>query len=77
MSAMDIDSVPTPATGHPAQIKVIFTTTDADLELPEAKRQLLVPAGPCFPALVQSAAVVDVVLLLLVQLCLSSFSSAY
>lgn len=28
-----------------AQVKVIFTTNEADLELPEAKRQLLVPAG--------------------------------
>ena len=28
-----------------AQVKVIFTTNEADLELPETKRQLLVPAG--------------------------------
>ncbi|TQV93081.1 ribosome biogenesis protein YTM1 [Cordyceps javanica] len=27
-----------------AQVKVVFTTNEADLELPEAKRQLLVPA---------------------------------
>lgn len=34
-----MDSSPT------TQVKVIFTTNEADLELPEAKRQLLVPAG--------------------------------
>lgn len=28
-----------------AQVKVIFTTTDEDIQLPESKRQLLVPAG--------------------------------
>ena len=28
-----------------AQVKVIFTTNEPDLELPEAKQQLLVPAG--------------------------------
>lgn len=28
-----------------AQVKVIFTTNEADLQLPETKRQLLVPAG--------------------------------
>lgn len=28
-----------------AQVKVTFTTTDNDFELPETKRQLLVPAG--------------------------------
>ncbi|KGQ07195.1 Ribosome biogenesis protein YTM1 [Beauveria bassiana D1-5] len=27
-----------------AQVKVIFTTNEADLELPDSKRQLLVPA---------------------------------
>lgn len=32
-----------PETG--SQVKVIFTTTEADLQLPETKRQLLVPAG--------------------------------
>jgi ribosome biogenesis protein YTM1 len=29
----------------PAQVKVIFTTTEQDLVLPESKQQLLVPAG--------------------------------
>lgn len=29
----------------PAQVKVIFTTNEPDLALPEEKRQLLVPAG--------------------------------
>lgn len=28
-----------------AQIKVTFATTDDDFQLPETKRQLLVPAG--------------------------------
>lgn len=28
-----------------AQIKVTFTTTEDDIQLPESKRQLLVPAG--------------------------------
>lgn len=28
-----------------AQVKVTFTTTEDDLQLPETKRQLLVPAG--------------------------------
>lgn len=28
-----------------AQVKVIFTTNEPDLQLPESKRQLLVPAG--------------------------------
>lgn len=28
-----------------AQIKVTFTTTEDDFQLPESKRQLLVPAG--------------------------------
>lgn len=28
-----------------AQVKVIFTTTEVDLVLPESKQQLLVPAG--------------------------------
>lgn len=28
-----------------AQVKVIFTTTEPDLVLPESKQQLLVPAG--------------------------------
>lgn len=28
-----------------AQVKVTFTTTENDLQLPESKRQLLVPAG--------------------------------
>lgn len=27
------------------QIKVTFTTTEDDIQLPESKRQLLVPAG--------------------------------
>lgn len=34
------------------QVKVIFTTTEEDLQLPESKRQLLVPAGKrlnCWP----------------------------
>ena len=32
-----------------AQVKVVFTTNEEDLVLPESKRQLLVPAGqfPC------------------------------
>lgn len=30
------------------QVKVIFTTTEQDLVLPESKRQLLVPAGSFF-----------------------------
>jgi ribosome biogenesis protein YTM1 len=34
---MDIDP--------PAQVKVIFTTKEPDLLLPESKQQLLVPAG--------------------------------
>jgi len=45
---MDIDGNGGPAGGRepePPQIKVLFTTTDASLELPEPKRQLLVPAG--------------------------------
>ncbi|KZZ89985.1 Ribosome biogenesis protein YTM1 [Moelleriella libera RCEF 2490] len=29
----------------PAQVKVVFTTDEEDLQLPEARRQLLVPAG--------------------------------
>lgn len=35
----------------PTQVKVIFTTDEQDLQLPETKRQLLVPAGslPIFP----------------------------
>ena len=37
------DSTAAPETG--SQVKVIFTTTEADLQLPESKRQLLVPAG--------------------------------
>jgi ribosome biogenesis protein YTM1 len=28
-----------------AQVKVVFTTTEQDLVLPEEKKQLLVPAG--------------------------------
>jgi ribosome biogenesis protein YTM1 len=28
-----------------SQVKVVFTTTDTDIQLPEGKRQLLVPAG--------------------------------
>lgn len=28
-----------------AQVKITFTTTDNDFQLPESKRQLLVPAG--------------------------------
>lgn len=28
-----------------AQVKVTFTTTEDDFQLPETKRQLLVPAG--------------------------------
>lgn len=28
-----------------AQVKVVFTTNEEDLVLPESKRQLLVPAG--------------------------------
>ena len=28
-----------------AQVRVTFTTTDEDIQLPELKRQLLVPAG--------------------------------
>lgn len=28
-----------------AQIKVTFTTTEDDIQLPDSKRQLLVPAG--------------------------------
>jgi hypothetical protein len=44
--SMDLDSaMAPPAAPETAQIKVLFTTTDASLELPEAKRQLLVPAG--------------------------------
>lgn len=35
-----------PETG--SQVKVIFTTTEVDLQLPESKRQLLVPAGMCW-----------------------------
>jgi ribosome biogenesis protein YTM1 len=31
-----------------SQVKVIFTTTEADIQLPESKRQLLVPAGMRF-----------------------------
>jgi ribosome biogenesis protein YTM1 len=33
-----------------AQVKVIFTTTEADLQLPESKSQLLVPAGMRLPS---------------------------
>jgi hypothetical protein len=29
----------------PAQVKVIFTTTEPDLQLPESGQQLLVPGG--------------------------------
>lgn len=29
----------------PTQVKVIFTTNEPDLRLPESKQQLLVPAG--------------------------------
>lgn len=36
-----------------AQVKVIFTTNEADLELPETKRQLLVPAGMRSPTYCQ------------------------
>ncbi|KAK4458858.1 ribosome biogenesis protein YTM1 [Cladorrhinum samala] len=32
------------ADAHSAQVKVTFTTTEADFQLPESKRQLLVPA---------------------------------
>lgn len=33
-----------------AQVKVTFTTTENDLQLPESKRQLLVPAGTFAPS---------------------------
>lgn len=33
-----------------AQVKVTFTTTEDGIELPESKRQLLVPAGTLIPA---------------------------
>lgn len=32
-----------------AQVKVTFTTTEDDFQLPETKRQLLVPAGMALP----------------------------
>ena len=31
--------------GDVAQVKVVFTTTEQDIVLPESKQQLLVPAG--------------------------------
>lgn len=31
-----------------AQVKVIFTTNEPDLQLPESRQQLLVPAGKSF-----------------------------
>lgn len=31
--------------GDVAQVKVVFTTTEQDLVLPDSKQQLLVPAG--------------------------------
>lgn len=31
--------------GDVAQVKVVFTTTEQDLVLPEEKKQLLIPAG--------------------------------
>lgn len=33
-----------------AQVKVTFTTTEDDFQLPETKRQLLVPAGMAPPS---------------------------
>lgn len=33
-----------------AQVKVTFTTTENELQLPESKRQLLVPAGMFAPS---------------------------
>jgi hypothetical protein len=33
------------ATDQDIQVKAIFTTSDEDIQLPEGKRQLLVPAG--------------------------------
>lgn len=32
-----------------AQVKVVFTTNEEDLALPESRRQLLVPAGENLP----------------------------
>jgi hypothetical protein len=32
-----------------AQVKVVFTTNEEDLVLPESRRQLLVPAGENLP----------------------------
>lgn len=31
--------------GDVAQVKIVFTTTEQDIVLPESKQQLLVPAG--------------------------------
>ncbi len=36
---------PTNSEFEAVQVKVAFTTTDEDIQLPETKRQLLVPAG--------------------------------
>lgn len=42
---MDVNMADSTATEPDSQVKVIFTTTDEDIQLPETKRQLLVPAG--------------------------------
>lgn len=39
------------ATMATTQIKVVFATQNADLQLPEEKRQLVVPSGPVSPML--------------------------
>ncbi|KAK1770456.1 WD40 repeat-like protein [Phialemonium atrogriseum] len=41
---MDVTMADSTAADPEAQVKVIFTTTDEDIQLPESKRQLLVPA---------------------------------
>ena len=46
------------------QVKVIFTTNEADLQLPESKQQLLVPAGQSivFPSQARKGACVELTL---------------
>lgn len=40
-----------------AQVKVTFTTSEDGFQLPETKRQLLVPAGMAFPSTAQTTSV--------------------
>jgi hypothetical protein len=50
VNKMDVTMADSNGPDAHAQVKVIFTTTEADLQLPESKSQLLVPAGMRLPS---------------------------